>query len=219
MKLEDMVTEVGLLVQDSSLEDSYVSYINEAFLQAAHAPGVFLPDLKRIDLATTVVDQNMTLLSALAKGFSGGLSRVNDPDITIFSSLEDLLDDMNAGSESLADVGKVSRVALEGSTLWYHPIPETPQTIQMVLFGNPPILVADNDEPLCFPPNVHRNIGVHGAAMIAYNLIENEIDDDKTNTMANKIFFEKGITDLQMWIGKNRNQHKNLSTWNLYGGM
>ena len=210
MTLEELTTEFTLIVQDDTFSDSAVNYINEAFLQAAGQ--INLPDLKRVAVASTTVSQNFTSLAGIGANFNGRLTKVNSETIAVFNSLEDMMDDITFCGKFLQDVGAVERIALEGRTLWYHPIPTVAENIQVVLYGNPVALVDDSDVPSEFIEYTHRNIGVHGAAMIAFSIIEDGIEGDKVNTAVHKIFFDDGVQKLREWVGKNR-KHCITSRW------
>ena len=202
MLFSEMVQEVKNIIQDPSFDLSVPGYVNEAFLQASGR--VNIPDLKRIGVATTITEQMFTSLAGVQDGFSGRLSKVLDNKILRFKRVEDLMTWVLSRSRLIEEVGPVEAVVLEGKTLWYFPTPATEQSIPCVLFSNP-ILLEDVDASPDFVPEIcHRNIGVHGAAFLAYGLIEDGIEGDKVNTNYHFTMFEKGIAQLQEWIGKHK---------------
>lgn len=202
MLLSEMVLEVQNIIQDSTFDTSIEGYINEAFLQASGR--VNIPDLKRVGLAETVEGQMFTPLYGIDGGFSGRLSKVLDTSISRFNSIEDLLDTVMTESRDITEVGPVEYVALEGRTLWYFPTPEVAQTIQCILFNNPTVMEFEDESPNEFPEICHRNIGIHGACFLAFQIIEDGIDGDKVNTNHHFTMYEKGIVQLVEWIGRHR---------------
>lgn len=211
MLFSDMVQEVINIVQDSSFDDSIPGYINEAFLQASGRVNV--PDLKRIGIATTVDDQMYVSLAGLSSGFGGRLAKFINNELARFNSIEDLANRVASESRVLTEVGAVEYVALEGRTLWYFPTPTTAESLQCILFSNPTLLVDDTDTPDEFPEICHRNIGIHGAAYLAFLVIEDGIEGDKVNTNFHYTMFEKGVQQLVEWVGRHR-VHMITSTMN-----
>lgn len=211
MLLSEIVQEVKNIVQDSTFDNAIVGYVNEAFLQASGR--VNLPDLKRIGIAATVPGLQYVSLAGIANGFNGRLSKLLSTTILRFKSLEDLVSWVSDQSRDLSEVGAVEAVALEGKTLWYFPSPATTESIMCVLFSNPTQLAEDEDTPSEFPEVCHRNIGVHGAAYQAFQIIEDGIESDKINTTYHLQMFERGITQLLEWLGKHK-VHMITSTMN-----
>lgn len=211
MLFSEMVQEVINIVQDSSFDDSIPGYVNEAFLQASGRVNV--PDLKRVGMATTVADQMYVSLAGLSSGFGGRLSKFINNELARFNSVEDLTSRIVSEGRVLGEEGAVEYVALEGRTLWYFPTPVTPESLQCILFSNPTLLENDNDTPDAFPEICHRNIGIHGAAYLAFLVIEDGIEGDKVNTNFHYTMFEKGIQQLVEWVGRHR-VHMITSTLN-----
>lgn len=202
MLFSEITQEVKNIIQDSSFDSLVAGYINEALLQAAGR--VNIPDLKRVGIAQTIPEQLYVSLVGLPEGFSGRLSKLLTPDIIQFKDIETLVDWVNSQSRSLTEVGAVEAVALEGRVLWYYPSPATEQDISAIVYTNPVILEDADDVPTFLPDHCHRNIAVHGAAYIAYDTIEDGIGDAKVNTTFHYTMFEKGITQLAEWVGRNR---------------
>jgi hypothetical protein len=202
MQFSEMVQEVKNIIQDSSFDDSVPGYVNEAFLQASGR--INIPDLKRIGVTTTITDQMYVSLAGLPDGFGGRLSKILNNDIQRYRCLEDLMSFILTNERLIDEVGTVEAVALEGKTLWYFPTPAVETDMSCILYSNPKLLEDDEDIPLAFPEQCHRNIGVHGAAFVAYGIIEDGIEGDKVNTNYHFTMFEKGIQTLMEWIGKNR---------------
>lgn len=213
MTLEEMRNEVVNLVQDPSFDNEAIDrYINEAFALAASE--LNLPDLKRPDVITTVVGQSYANLAALTGGFNGRISKVLASNVEVYGSLEELMTATLENGKQFGTSGSVERMALEGKTVWYDPIPDNPVTIPVVLYGSPPALSADSDEVIGFPMESHRLIGVHGAAMIMYDFIEDGVEGEKVNTLSHERDFRKGVLQVKTWIARNR-KHNISSRWSV----
>lgn len=205
MTFAELKAEVELAVNDDTYNSLVPGYINEAFLQASGE--VNMPDLKRIGVATTAEDKMYTSLAGLRDGFNGRLTKLTDSTIQRADSLETMMSWIEDNNRTYTENGPVEIVALEGKTLWYFPIPKPAQNISCVLFSNPPKMVDDEDTPDAFPEVCHRNIGIHGAAMIHYGNIEDGIEGDKVNTSYHTAMYQKGIQQLIEWIGRHRIHH------------
>jgi hypothetical protein len=191
------------IIQDDSYYDKVGGYINEAFLQAAGK--VNLPDLKRLGTLNTIPDQMYASLRGISGGFNGRIAAiVGNPELKVLESLDSMVNEITLTERVTAEIGPVEFIALEGHTLWYFPSPTISQSIVALLYGNPPVLSLADDKPNAFPDHVHVNIGVHGACYFAYDEIEDGIEDAKVNTTSHYALFQKGITDLMEWVGKNK---------------
>lgn len=215
MTFEELKTEVEILVKDASFADKYGSYINEALIEVADRTSP--PDLKRIDVVSTVVGQNyVSLLGAGAPtgGFSGKLRKVvksaDNEAITIHQNLDVLFAEMG---EDFSAEGEVEGVALEGRTLWYSKVPATAESLRILYYQNPPELVEDSDVCEFIPLSLHRKLLIHGAARIIFGIIEEGLEESqKVNFLVNNNVFETGLLEYHAWIGSRR-EHKISSCW------
>jgi len=213
MNFAKMCEEANEIIQDASYIDKIGGYINEAFLQAAGQ--VNLPDLKRLGTLNTIPDQMFASLRGISGGFNGRIAViVGNLDIQVFEDLDAMLNEISFYDRDTTEVGPVEFLALEGHTLWYFPSPATPQSIMAILYGNPLVLSLDEDIPTAFPDTVHFNIGVHGACYFVFDQIEDGIEEAKVNTASHYALFQKGITDLMEWVGKNK-KHNITSIMNV----
>lgn len=211
MNRGELRTEVENLIQDTSFSEAELnSYINTALQYIAGQ--IYLPSLKGVDTVNTVLDTAYAALNSLTGGFSGILRRVVNSSgtvLTVYANLEMLMD----GYPTLAEVGSVEAVALEGNTLWYQKIPETAETLTVLYYRSISTLDADGDSPSDIPEYLHRMLLVNGSAYFAYDSIEDGIDAEKVNTKSN--FYrafdesnqESGITKLREWVSKRRVNH------------
>ena len=218
MNLGDMITEVDNIVDESGFSDANITdYINQAIDYAAGQ--VDLPDLKKLITVTTVTSQPYTTLVGVARGFSGKILRVSDPDIAIYPNLQLLMDDyVSDDYQDLTEEGNLKAIALEGKTLWYQYVPAEETNIVLLVYQGPPALEAASAEPGNFPAYLHRSLFVNGAAFYMFDQIEDGLEGNKVNAAAHfrQAFDEgnrhSGITKLKEWIGRNR-RHWKSSVW------
>lgn len=205
MELSEIREEVSLIMQDDYFTDEMIdAYINDAYLSSVAQ--CLIPELKGIDTVTTVLFQAYTSLTGVVGGFSGVLSRVYNSDqvqISILPNLESLIS-LNG---NLEDDGSVEAVALEGSTLWYYPIPTAAETLTIVYYRNPELLSSDSDVPTAIPEFLHRQILVNGACSLCFSMIEDGIDGDKINTVSREMSKNDGLRKLKEWLGKTRRHY------------
>lgn len=205
MLLSEIREEVSVIMQDDFFTDEMIdSYINDAYLSSVAQ--CLVPELKGVDSVLTVTSQAYTSLTGVSGGFSGVLSRVynaNNQQISILPNIEALI----SLKGNLTDAGSVEAVALEGSTLWYYPIPETAETLTIIYYKNPDKLSSDNDEPFAIPEFLHRQILVNGACALCFSLIEDGIDGDKINTTSREMSKVDGLRKFKEWLGKTRRHY------------
>ena len=212
MNLEEIRTEVKLLVQDDGFDDAMINgYINQALLDSTSQ--LMLPSLKSVDTVVTSTSVAYVSVSALEGGFSGRLSRVYDSDgeeIRIVSSLELLMDEYG----NLTDAGDVECCCLEGSTLWYTLLPAAAETLTLLYYKNVEVLSGDSSTTSDIPEFCHRPVLVHGAAWMMFDTFEDGVDGAKVNTMSHRGLYEGGIVKVREWLGRN-NRHYISSCWSV----
>lgn len=202
MNFGDMVTEVGILVDDDELTEEMIGgYINQALLDVAGQ--VFLPSLKRVTTVTTSLTNSYVSLAALTGGFGGRLVKVINADGTslgVVASLEVLVETYGL----LTTAGSVETVCLEGNVLWYAYLPAVAETLTVLYYSNPAELFSDDDTPSDIPEFCHRQLLVNGAAALAFADFEDGLDGEKVNTMSHLGLQENGFKKLREWLGRNR---------------
>lgn len=206
MLLVEIRDEVQLIINDSTFTNTIVDgYINAVYQKVVGE--CLLPDLKSVDAVDTELGQAYTSMTAVSGGFSGVLSRVyNSEGVTleIYPKLELLMD----VSGNLTDEGdSVEAVALEGSTLWYYPIPTTAETLTVIYYKNPTDLSADGDTPSYIPDFLHYAILVNGTLEMCYDVIEEGIDGVKLNTRLREKSKIDGTMRFREWLGKTRRHY------------
>jgi hypothetical protein len=205
MQLSDIRDEVQLIVQDEAFTDVIVDrYINDVYLSTVNE--CLVPEMKGMDTVATVLSRAYASMTGVEGGFSGVLSRVYNSSgtgITIKQNLEALI----GLRGNLTDAGSVEAVALEGSTLWYYPIPAVAEVLTVIYYRNPELLVSDGDTPDALPEFVHRQILVNGAAAICFDEIEDALDTTKTNMRARATAKMAGVVKFREWLGKTRRHY------------
>lgn len=212
MNLSSIREEVKLIVADDGFTDAQVDYyINQALFDAV---GRCLPaSLKGIDTAVTSTTLAYVNLSSLDGGFSGRLLKVFNSDgtsITIYPTLDGFMLEYGLMDE----VGEVEACCLEGNVLWYANIPSVAETLTVLYYKNPTTLSADGDVSTEIPEFCQRNVLVHGACAMMFDVFEDGLDGAKVNAASHRMHYESGFTKMLEWMGR-RKQHYIYSdtTW------
>ena len=210
MNLKELRQELLLMVDDEGFADIADSYINQALLRVSEE--VPLRSLKGLGTVQTIVGSNVLNLAVLT-GFTKLVS-VYSPagKVTVFASLQDLLDEYQENGTFPNRTGDVCAVAQEGTVLWYQDVPAAAQTLSIVYYKSAPALVADTDVPVDIPLALHRNLLVYGAAIELFNLIEDGVEQNKVNAANAEYQFNKALIRLREWQGE-RTVHKTNSAW------
>jgi hypothetical protein len=210
VNLEQILEAVYSITRESDRSTAEVTtYVNRALKDAAFQ--VQMPELKTIDVVTVSASVAYVSLTGLTGGFGGTLRRVNNSTgiaMTMYPTLELLMD----AYPTMAEVGDVESVTLEGSTLWYQKIPAIAEVLTVLYYKNPPELSALSDEPSFFPSQVHYKLAVNGAAYLILDEVEEGLDGDKTNTNAQYGHYMRGVTSLKNWLERTK-RHYISSVW------
>lgn len=225
MNLEELRAEVEIKVDDPSYTpDQYNKYINDCIAYAAGL--VSIPSLKRMGTVVTLQDQAWVNIASVSsamdsnRAFNGILRRVKRSDGSfpaVYPDLERLMDDYDLDEE-----GDIDSVTLEGNNLWYHKIPESPETLTFLAYVNPSLLVRNEDIPTDFPEFLHWKLFVHGTAWKIFDEIEDrsELEGNKPRTTEHywHSFDDKnrdsGINQLRGWLGRVKSHHIS-SMWDM----
>jgi hypothetical protein len=197
MDYAKLQTEFLLVVQDASEEilSRAGEFINEACGQAAEDAQP--PKLKQPFTVSTVVSVNH---ADLPSAFSGILTYagLDTGDLNILAGLEMMMR-LHPG---LAEEGPVEDVAVEDTALYYQPIPASATSIYCVGYNKPDLLVAASNTPSWCPDYLHREVLVYKAAEIAYNLIEDGVDEAKPNTKLYNGLYQIGLAKFRAWVNR-----------------
>lgn len=214
MNLEEIRTEVEVIVDDPSYDSDRInSYINQCISYTAGQ--VSIPSLKRIGSIVTQTGLAYTSVSSVSNSevFSGRLRKVRKSDGSfpaVYPDLERLMNDYEMDEE-----GEVEAVALEGSTLWYALIPASPETLTILYYVDPSLLIRNEDVPSSFPDFLHNKLLVHGTAWMIFDQIEDksELEGNKERTTSHYwLSFDtrnpsSGINLMREWMARIRPHH------------
>jgi len=159
--------------------------------------------------ATIAGDSTAALYyTSMPSNFSGKLlflgTESRDIHLHNLDELMNLYPDMD-------NVGDVTDVAIEGNTMYYQGIPSTAETIPLCFRRNP-VAMTNALEPDGIPEYLHREIVVCGAAMLAWGLIEDGIEGQKVNYLAEKYQYMNGLQKFHSWVAKRR-RNRPIGSW------
>ena len=198
---QELRDEFIIKVQDTSkdIADRVDFFINEACRQIADEEP--LPDLLTLGSVDTVLSQAYVNMPT---EFGGELLYVGTASGEIplqEGGLRGLLSVYN----TLANAGDVEVVALKGNILWYQNIPDVATTLTLLYYKTPTLLDSKTDIPSFIPEALHYKLIVHKAAELAFNIIEDGIEENqKINTLANRGVYKEAVGDLRRWKVRNR---------------
>lgn len=192
----------------TKLQEEYILVVGNDSQELAARAGEFIneacglvaerlepPGLKEAFTVNTVVS---AAYASLPSDFSGKLTYagLTDGEIDVENGLEILMQKY----PTLDEEGDPACVAVEGSRLYYQPIPATATAIYCVGYMVPDTLVNGSDIPSWCPDYLHREVIVYKAAEIAWNLIEDGVDKPKTNTILFGNLNAIGINKFREWV-------------------
>lgn len=200
-ELTDTIIEI---IADSAFDSEVPALINEAVLKIASGdmvPGKYeltppLPDLYTVGTIDTTLSSG---ICSLPDDFNRDLIQVlnsNSEEIPIMSSARRFLHTYKD-----QDAGDVKRCAVQGKRLLYRDIPATAETLTVHYYKTPTTLTETTDEPTEIPTHLHRKLIVGYVCKEIYDLIEDGIEDPKTNTKHYDAIYQKGLLELEMAIG------------------
>ena len=212
MTYSELVDEVMLMVQDDSKYDAILGYVNMALVEATSK--VMMPEYKRASSFETLVDSPYVALQVQPDTFVGGVVKVFGDSVknaAVYKSLDDMID-----GEEITDVmatgAEIKALAVEGSNIWYHPLPEEPVTILVLYYTTHAKLCSPDDAVTIFPDHIQRKAICARAAELCFEKIEDGIDGAKVNTAAYANTAAVGIQELHEFVGRNR-RHFVSSVW------
>jgi len=206
MTFKEIQDEVEVIVKDDSMFDLIPSVINDIYLEVVNEAKV--PSLKTPMSVATVVGQSWV---SLPSGVFGSLLFAGNTDggrFTVVGSLEALMEE----EPGLSEEGDLTKVAKEGSVLWYMQRPATATNFVVLMLKNPPALVQDAAVPIHIPDYLHRRCLVYGAAAAVWTVMEDGVDGEKVNTINYSSKFQAGKDMLGSWVGRQR-RHVTRSIW------
>lgn len=199
MNLGEMKAALADLVKDSSdsLTNSFPDLINDAVRQIAEE--VRFPELRQVSAVTTSITTYYVNMPAT---FSSRLIYAGNSDGEY--KVLDTLDELIRWYPSLDDSGDIEYVVCEGGILYYQPIPTVAETVTCIGYHLPDLLTLDGDTPSFIPSYLHRAAIVNRVAAVAYNIIEDGVDDAKVNTRVFNGLAEQGLNGVRAYISRRR---------------
>jgi hypothetical protein len=178
--LDDLRDEVLIIVRDdgSTAEEMADVKLNEALMAVADT--VVIPELKRVGQFTTVVDQAW---ATMPTGFTGKLLFVGN-DSTSLAVADGGVMQLMENNPLLDESGSVHTVALEGNIIYYQGIPSEATSFPILYTVWPDLMSGTVGVPDYIPAHLQRGLFVHHAAAMIFNTIEDGIEGEKVNMLA-----------------------------------
>ena len=166
MNLEELKSELSLIVMDSSLETHFTDWINNAILEIAK--DFSLPALKLkepVTLSTTESDW----LYDLASSYHKNLYKCADGDWNKVTVRRDL-DDIDSLDIDHDDTGSlVTDVAVRDAKIGIYPMAD--DTLRLWYYEKPTDLADNGDELICIPADYHYRVVVSKVVVRNYHLL------------------------------------------------
>lgn len=105
---------------------------------------------------------------------------------------------------TLSLTSTVVAVSHKGKKLYYQGKPPSNVDITIHFYRRPVDMEDDSDEPDGIPEHLQESLIVGWAAKEIFNLVEDGIGDQKTNTVVYTDIFSKGMLDLEAVIGRDQ---------------
>lgn len=193
MNLAELEEKVLEIVQDASFEGNVLPFLNRGILWLA---GRY--QLTSLDATDTVAALSSANSVALPSNYMHGLYFVGDGVQQIgkpeyyynFARFQRRYPD-------LTKVGQLHDVAVRGSSLYY--TARETKTLTVQFFESPTLLSKMSDVPDFLPAHLQEPLLVNFAAKEIFNLIEDGVEDPKTNTKIYTGMFESYLPDLEMF--------------------
>ena len=179
MKLGLLIEMVVDAIQDTSFSESLIKgLINDAAIimaDAARLPALSV-GMNSVDTATGAFQVSMPAdYHKLTFRCMDGARQVN-----IRNNMEEFLMLYNG---DMTNEGDVENIVIQGSTLFYQPVPATSASLMLFYSKLPPALVKSSDIPSFLPsPKNHKGLANYAIGEI-FNIIEDGIEGEKVNTM------------------------------------
>lgn len=204
MNFGELKTAVAELVLDTSpaIVAAIPDCINEAVLFACEE--VALPSRKEVFSFASSTSTYYTLISSTFEGRVTYIGTATMEYIPLRGGLEELLQK----HPDVTETGTIEDVAVEGSLIYYLPIPTTAETFTCIGLSVPATLVNDTDTPTDIPEYLHRMYICNKAAELLYTIIEDGTEGAKVNTQIFAGLAARGLDMLRAWAVRRRNPQR-----------
>lgn len=205
MQLQDLITEISTVVQDSSYTDAGITErINKAVLEIAS--GIRLPQSPQLTspLPDLYVEEDLTLAEStrfvsLPANYHRSLQKVydtgNERSVKLMGSFKKFLQKYPAIEVDDYTIACV----VHGQKLYYHPA--YTKTVKIGFYEKPSTLSANTDEPSSIPSHLQRDLIVNCVCREIFNQIEDGMEGNKLNTVYYDNEFFKAVMSLDSFIG------------------
>lgn len=194
MTLDEMLSELTMILQDSSFDNNLLTAdLDEALLDTATL--IKLPALQSSDTITTLTDDYQV---PMPESYHRDLYLVEQPDLN-YRPIEILINLKSLDQHrTTRRAGKayVRWCCEQNDIFYYHPIPETSQDLTAFFYAKPESLVDDDEAHLVIPANLHFQVLVCAVAAKRFALIEDGMDGQKVNTAFYQQETIKGLAKL-----------------------
>lgn len=201
---EELITRTDFLVNDPDLIDNFRDLINQGVFEIAGGMqsstlDVITPPLPDLFSMTTVTTSTnlayVNMPSTYHRNLQFAVSE-NGSEIDIAHSFIKFTETYPA----LDRTGTISEVVEQGGKLYYQGIPSTEEEINLHFYRKPVIMIADDDEPDGIPEHLQMALLANFASWKAYEIIEDGIEEETSNTIKFKSFFIEALKTLELTI-------------------
>jgi len=209
MKLGNLVEEILEIVQDPSIDAKKVKrIINDGILEAVSLSDTPLPDLETSAEVKTKTDRAwVNLPDDYHRKLNFCYSAAQNDRVATLDSLQQL----QSKYPDLTQSGVIWYVAISGGRLYYQGIPDTVDTLRIGYYKLPPTIARDDEEPAFLPRHLHKKLLVNYACKEFFNIIEDGVEGRKVNTASYEGKWEKALVDLEMFLGPEQDEPKQIN--------
>lgn len=211
MNLETLISEVQLIIQDSSFSsEDITARLNEAQLEIAGGiPSVLgswitppLPELLTIGKVDTAIDAAYVAMPD-GTGDYASFQR----NLQFAASSDGIEIDIADTFRSFVEVypllnksGRITECCEFGNNFYYQGIPTTSEEVTIHYYRFPADMIDDADEPDGIPKHLQRGLLVNHVCWKIYELIEDGTEDPGANTKKYLDLFLGSVYKLELFI-------------------
>lgn len=201
MTADSLIEAVELVIQDNSFGSELIlSFLNKGIREVS---GILdLPLLRTSDIVTAGTSVNYVQMpdNYQRKCFSV-IDVIDERRIDKPGELTQYHRFINRNPVASTDGGYISDVAIKGNTLFFDPIPSTATELRVEYLRQPIALVEGSIEPDGIPVHLQESLLVPFASKEIFNLIEDGLENRKTNFEANMALYRAALGELHTFLG------------------
>lgn len=194
MILAELEKKVLDIVQDTAFTGGVMPFINRGINYLAgsnNLAALDASDTVECTAAASSVDLPTNFMHGLYL-VDDGFRRIGDPNYYNEYAR------FRRYNQILGTPGVIFDVAVQGNTR-LHYVNSEDKTLNIRFFEKPTLLAHPGDAPTCLPEHLHEPLLVNFAAREIFNLIEDGVEDPKTNTKIYASLFSSYLQDLGMY--------------------